>query len=536
MKFKYIQIDSLPRLAWCARVCKGNDTVIVYHGSQVEQMPDFFIEGAWNGKFTSDGFATATILCGTGAMIDSGQLRFCSSTDKLSPIFSIRKPDTIHVSNSPLFLLSAAEEEPDPIYPFYGYDLIRIWRQGLHCPDGTFKTASKTPLHIHICTIMTVERDLSASFEPHPLDDCPKNYEQYKQLLTNGVKEVFRNSEDPQRQVSYSPLAMTSKGYDSGATSALAASAGCKEAITLIDSCCDDPTADSGADIARTMGMNCAEYDRWAYRNKKKPVDAEFALFTLSNNAPVAACEEILNRRILITGHFGVIWDKSKPKNFNSLCETGSKKVAGMGQLEFRLRVGFQTFTPPYIGARHNQAIHKITNSDQMKNWRIGGHYDRPIPRRIIEEAGVPRGEFAIKKKAGGHATYNRADHFSVRGLKDYKQFVKKSHASIPRSRYILWYLLAQGQHLLWRLLRTRRKQAVPTSKYQRRFPFLLNSSPLRIPWKHMFLFQWAFDSLRERYQLPDEFNVRPDGIGGSVSGSSAAQERTKSLGKSEVN
>ncbi len=35
-----------------------------------------------------------------------------------------------------------------------------------------------------------------------------------------------------------------------------------------------------------------------------------------------------------------------------------------------------------------------------MKHWSIGTDYDRPIPRRIAEDAGVPRQSFGQEKRA----------------------------------------------------------------------------------------------------------------------------------------
>jgi hypothetical protein len=37
-----------------------------------------------------------------------------------------------------------------------------------------------------------------------------------------------------------------------------------------------------------------------------------------------------------------------------------------------------------------------------MKRWSIGDTYDRPIPRRMLEEAGVDRHKFGIIKKGAG--------------------------------------------------------------------------------------------------------------------------------------
>ena len=54
----------------------------------------------------------------------------------------------------------------------------------------------------------------------------------------------------------------------------------------------------------------------------------------------------------------------------------------------------------PYIGARNREDILRITESDEMQPWCLGTPYDRPIPRRIAETAGVPRDLFGQIKMA----------------------------------------------------------------------------------------------------------------------------------------
>lgn len=65
---------------------------------------------------------------------------------------------------------------------------------------------------------------------------------------------------------------------------------------------------------------------------------------------------------------------------------------------EFRLVVGLIHLPLPYIGARQKQDIVNITESPDMDPWRLGNAYDRPIARRIAEEAGVPRHTFGQSK------------------------------------------------------------------------------------------------------------------------------------------
>jgi hypothetical protein len=49
LKLRYHPLDTLPQLAWCARMTRGRDAVDVFHGRSVKWATDAFFEGAWNG-------------------------------------------------------------------------------------------------------------------------------------------------------------------------------------------------------------------------------------------------------------------------------------------------------------------------------------------------------------------------------------------------------------------------------------------------------------------------------------------------------
>jgi hypothetical protein len=67
---------------------------------------------------------------------------------------------------------------------------------------------------------------------------------------------------------------------------------------------------------------------------------------------------------------------------------------------DFRLRVGFLHIPVPFIGACRHAEIHTISNSTEMHPFSVGGDYDRPICRRILEEAGIPRELVGQRKQA----------------------------------------------------------------------------------------------------------------------------------------
>lgn len=535
MQFRYHLTDTLPPLAWCAQINKNSDTVVVFHGEMVETNPRGFVEGAWNDSFELLNFTEATVVCGSGGTLDDDNVRFSASTDLSCPLFSIVKDDSVFVSNSPVFIMTVAEEAPDALYPFYSYDLTAIWRQGLYCPNGELKLRPDVSLRVHFATTMSVDKEGSTQFKPHTLCDAPSDYSSYHAMLVKEMTRVFENAQDPGRKSGYKPWAGISSGYDSSATAALASLAGCEDAFTFTDSRQKDPRQDSGAANTPYLGMTCTEYDRWHYLKMGGRVDAEFAMFAVSATTPMAAMEDLLAGRMIITGSFGdIIWD-TKSEFCHNLSRCWAKFAAGLGQIEFRLRAGYLSFAPAYIGARHNETIHRIINSEEMRDWSIGGKYDRPMPRRIAETAGLPRERFGMEKRASGHSHLTTPDNFSSQALNNYRHFVNQQHTDAPRRKYHYWRNRVRFLHLFWKLFGSGKRRSVPSSPWQRRYPFLLNAHPFLVPWKFMFTFQWAFDSLKGRYQLPDKFDIDPDGVKGRIGGSSVMQENAASPGKGEV-
>jgi hypothetical protein len=90
---------------------------------------------------------------------------------------------------------------------------------------------------------------------------------------------------------------------------------------------------------------------------------------------------------------------------------------------EFRLRTGFLNFNPLYSGGLHMSAMYGITTSQEMTIWRMGGDYDRPIARRILEEAGVPRGSFGVSKRASAYFRFGSPADMSPAGRADFEAY-----------------------------------------------------------------------------------------------------------------
>jgi hypothetical protein len=76
----------------------------------------------------------------------------------------------------------------------------------------------------------------------------------------------------------------------------------------------------------------------------------------------------------------------------------------------------------------------------EMAPWSIGGEYDRPIPRRIVEEAGVERDSFGQSKKAvavwyGKEESKNIMKDESIRDFESFCKLVSGPQAN----RCVLW-------------------------------------------------------------------------------------------------
>jgi len=493
-------------LAWCARVDRESDAVSVLHGSGVETQPQGFVEGAWNDSFASLNFTDATVVCGTGGILEHDRVRFSASTDQSGPLFSVAKAGSVYVSNSPAFVMAVAGELPDDIYPFYPYDLLRIYQQGLYCPHGLLRLQSSASLGVHFYTMISVDPRGSVTFDTHRLCEAPQDYESYKKLLLEGVSKVIENAADPTRRRRYRPLVSLSKGYDSTATAVLARSAGCTEALTFIDTRQEDPNLDSGADNAQYLGMTCKVYGRWQYLHLDRCAEAEFGYVSIASTAPLAVAEDQLAGRVLLGGEAGdAVWHPERAKACVEMTRPWIRHTMMLSAIEFRLRVGYYILSPACIAARHNGAIHDIATSAEMQPWSVGGDYDRPIPRRIAEEAGLARNRFGTRKLASAHSHLIYPRRFSEKALNDYRRFVNQRHAQIPRDIYRHWRTQVQQRHQLWDAMDNQHRNSSPTSLP----PHF--ATPLRAPWDFMFTFQWTVASMRSRYTQTAQGALDPD-------------------------
>jgi hypothetical protein len=159
---------------------------------------------------------------------------------------------------------------------------------------------------------------------------------------------------------------------------------------------------DDGTEICETLGVKFIPINRHAFKEK---FDEEYLYYCARHHNQDVNLKEInhhiTNVGILLTGVHGEILCSNDRFVAPPLMEDSTLKrldVAGHGLGELRLVAGFIQVPLPFIGARRKADIVKITESSDMDPWRLGNKYDRPIARRIAEEAGLPRQMFGQSK------------------------------------------------------------------------------------------------------------------------------------------
>jgi hypothetical protein len=151
---------------------------------------------------------------------------------------------------------------------------------------------------------------------------------------------------------------------------------------------------DSGESIAEILGMQTKTFDRLDYLREAGFIESE----NWGSPQVFSARGEILQGRLLFTGFHGdVVWDRNSHVVGPDIIRCDA---SGSGLTEFRLRVGFIHLPLAFLGCTSHSSIHRISTSAEMKPWSLMNKYDRLIPRRLLEEAGVPRKLFGTKKRA----------------------------------------------------------------------------------------------------------------------------------------
>jgi hypothetical protein len=239
--------------------------------------------------------------------------------------------------------------------------------------------------------------------------------------------------------------------------------------------------------------MEVAEFDRLAYLARTDLPEAEFLATGMSGEDVVmAAMGTYLAGALLLTGSEEF---RLKGNPYRPGLHRGDMSTTSL--TEFRLRVDFVHAPILFFGASEQPSLTGIIESKEMKPYVVAGRYDKPIQRRLAEEAGIARGSFAtVKRRASGAIHSEGLAAMSPHSVQSVREFATREGRTVETPRRFK----IRGWHRF--VLRNARKVGldslvVPLRARQRALTHLE-------PEFGSILLRWAISVVSERYAAAD--------------------------------
>jgi hypothetical protein len=398
MRVACVVEQTLPPLAYVGVLDPSG--LSVKHGSMVETTDQFISDGVWSDSFAA-GPSADSFICGTAAVFGRGSVTLVTPDYPVDRVFVVQLDDRKTVfSNSLPVIMAAVDDELDVSHTAYRSAFLAA-DLGPRLAPHSLRTARGRRLRIIMGETATVGPGWVTS-RFRSAEQPFRSFGDYRERLVRTVRSLLTNATDAARQHRFRPLPSVSAGYDSSAVAVVAAEAGVNRALTMLRYDADGDLIDYPGAVAAAVDLELVGVERDTWRERTDLPEAAIAAagVTLVDVA-MLALEPHLTGALLMTGTGGdAVWSASNFRTYPEVVRgTGNLDLRSLG--EHRLRVGYVLLPVPSIGRTAHPSIQMITHSQEMRPWWIGGTYDRPIPRRIVEEAGVPRNAFATRKFAG---------------------------------------------------------------------------------------------------------------------------------------
>jgi hypothetical protein len=431
MRFIFQKNSSWPPLAWHAKFEPTAFVIMVTHGPRVETTDDWFCEGVWDGRFEEGAFSDSENFFGSGGTIEEGELKFVGSCAPVDRLHFVRVRDHWHISNSLPCLLAQIQANIRATYQSFSEEVFSVvygtdkYHQSLETTQGSVQMSICKDIVWRDSSLAKLEKSFDKRSFP--------TFEAYESFLIASLSNIASNMMSPLRRHPYFQfISGISTGYDSPTVCTLARKAGLTEAFTFTKAR-GGLRDDDGTAIGERLGIRVHRVDRYTWKEKALPEVPFMAAVGSFSGLELAGVEHFLRDRVYLTGTIGdLIW------NIGTSVEQAShykrEDNTGLEMTEFRLRVGYVHIPVPCIGYAGLEDIIRINQCDEMKPWDHSNtpyeNYSRPICRRIVEGAGVPRTSFAFEKRAATYDTnYDVETNITATSLKKMHEF-NRSHES----------------------------------------------------------------------------------------------------------
>lgn len=394
-----------PRLGWFAKASFNSGTVEVVCGSAVEHHDAWVVDGVWDGEFQDGNFHKADNFFGSGLRVDGDRIYFVASTAPVDRLFFCYIEDGISVSNSLIILLAMTGARLDSSHDYRKES--KAIKEGIEAYEKSFPIVHPTIdsfYQVYAENLVVENRSIDFQIRRHPKEIG--TFDQYFTLLHSAILRMRDNYEHKLREQKLVAFSTLSTGYDSSAVSCMVRDADVKDCFSY-----------AGSWSRRSKGQT--QYDA-------SPIAAKLQLHIISLNALLAqpSVDELYlfasgpsgvqvpllamatyvkthcHAAVVFTGYNGdVVWDANPRKWYLEGC-LRRRGISGLDLAELRLVCGFINLPVPFLYAQNLSGIVEVSKSDEMQPWRLNNDYDRPIPRRILEQSGVTRNLFGMRKSA----------------------------------------------------------------------------------------------------------------------------------------
>lgn len=506
-------VPALPKLSWIAEVDLPTGAARALHGPGVETGPGWLVEGVWDSDFRSGGFHQSECFFGSGIRVAGDGLYFVSSVSLTDRVVYARQGDLLHVSNSLALLLAHTGATLDPAHSY----LPESWylAAGLSKRDRRIRLRHPGVSEAgQFCHERLVVRDGACGFEVQTDVREFGSFAEYHGALRSALSGIAANARDPGRKQGLDGYTTASAGYDSSCVSTLVRELGVRECFTQRRSNTSLPrwldrqaNTDDGSPIASRLGYTVRELNPGREARREvvfravSRIEPELAFDTLMDHV-----EQTGRPAVLYTGFYGDgMWGMEGRKD--DAHELSWRLMSGLSLGEIRLHAGVVHVPVPFLFARSGRSVAAISGSDEMRPWRVGTAYDRPIPRRILEEAGIPRDAFGTRKRA---ILDLDTGPLSPGARRDFLAWVRANSSVSPR-RVALYAPVNRAAFLLRGTFDVIRDRVRGTQTHTPRESIWTEVDP------HGLMFHWAVDTLARDYGRRLAAGPGPAGLPGEA-------------------
>ena len=381
-RFAYHSSHLLPPQAWIASIDAGR--VDVRCGTSVRCTPDGFAEGAWVGSPEIASLPASTAVFGTGMVADGDTLMVVPPSHPLERVYFHRSDGGLVASNSLVAVLETRGLQLDPnvLYP----PIFVAAADGVRNPTMDVPTSSGV-ITTGVYYNFSIGAKSEIRVEGRPREWPFTSFEDFKGRVTAALRSAVANAPP-----GYEMAVSLSSGYDSTAVAAIAATVGCRHALSAREGKPVAGTAtdsDSGERAAQQLGMTIELFDRLAYLDRDDFPEAEFLATGMSGeDVVVTAMEPAVRRRILLTGA-----EEFEAQGWATSLGAVSRRPLVV--LPYRVQVARRLHPLPllFFGASEKFSLIDITDSAEMRPWtmpsRTTSRSSAASPRRVAWHAAL---------------------------------------------------------------------------------------------------------------------------------------------------